>query len=102
MHRSFRAYDLAVQFYRQSKSVKLPQFLRVQLLRASSSVALNLLEGNAKSSVDDRCRFFEIALGSLRESTAICDLEPAACASLRTIGDQLGATIYCLIRSLRR
>jgi four helix bundle protein len=102
MENRLRTYDLAVQFYRHCKAVKLPQFLRQQLLRASSSVALNLLEGNAKSSLDDRCRFFEIALGSLRESTAICDLEPTSCQSIRPIADQLGASLFCLIRALRK
>ncbi len=40
--RNFRTYDLAVQFYRATKSMELPGHLRSQLLRAASSVVLNL------------------------------------------------------------
>ena len=98
--RNFRTYDLAVSYYYQAKLVSLPAFLRTQLLRCTSSVALNLLEGNAKTSRADRRRFYEIALGSFRESLAVCDLEPKACAKLLAHADQLGASLYCLVRSL--
>ncbi len=45
-----------------------------QLDRASTSIPLNLAEGNAKFSKADRARFFEIARGSTVESAACLDV----------------------------
>ncbi len=42
--------------------------------RASTSVALNIAEGNGKFSVRDRSRFFEIARGSALECAACLDV----------------------------
>ena len=77
-----RSFHLAVQFYQHAEGLKLPHHLKEQLLRAASSVALNLSEGTGKLSKKDRCRFFQIALGSVRECQAI--------QSLGTEGFRLG------------
>jgi four helix bundle protein len=45
-----------------------------QLDRASTSVPLNIAEGNGKFSFPDRCRFFEIARGSAVECAACLDV----------------------------
>ena len=45
-----------------------------QLDRASTSVPLNIAEGNGKYSVKDRCRFFDTALGSTLECAAGLDV----------------------------
>ncbi len=45
-----------------------------QLDRASTSVPLNIAEGNGKFSMKDRCRFFEIARGSAVECAACLDV----------------------------
>ncbi|MCF3651360.1 four helix bundle protein [Synoicihabitans lomoniglobus] len=45
-----------------------------QLDRASTSVVLNLAEGNGKRSHPDRCRFFDIARGSAVECAACLDV----------------------------
>ena len=45
-----------------------------QIDRASTSVPLNIAEGNGKYSVKDRCRFFDIALGSTLECAACLDV----------------------------
>jgi four helix bundle protein len=47
---------------------------RDQLDRASTSVVLNLAEGNGKRSPLDRCRYFDIARGSGVESAACLDV----------------------------
>jgi hypothetical protein len=57
---------------------RLPGSLKDQWARASSSVALNLNEGWGRRTKKDRERFFQIALGSIRECQAINDLEPKA------------------------
>lgn len=47
---------------------------RDQLDRASTSIPLNLAEGNGKRSYPDRCRFFDMARGSTLECAACLDV----------------------------
>jgi|SRR5665213_599152 len=55
---------------------KLPKSIAVrdQLDRASTSISLNLAEGNGKFTSPDRCRFFDIARGSALECAAALDI----------------------------
>jgi four helix bundle protein len=55
---------------------KLPKSIAVhdQLDRASTSIVLNLAEGNGKFTSPDRCRFFDIARGSALECAAALDV----------------------------
>lgn len=48
--------------------------VRDQLDRASTSISLNLAEGNGKFTGPDRCRFFDIARGSALECAAGLDV----------------------------
>jgi len=45
-----------------------------QLDRASTSISLNIAEGNGKFASKDRCRFFDIAHGSALECAAGLDV----------------------------
>src|SRR4051794_37861106 len=45
-----------------------------QIDRASTSIALNIAEGNGKYAPKDRCRFFDIAHGSALECAAALDV----------------------------
>ena len=45
-----------------------------QLDRASTSIPLNIAEGNGKYTSADRCRFFDIARGSALECAACLDV----------------------------
>ena len=45
-----------------------------QLDRASTSISLNIAEGNGKYTLKDRCRFFDIAHGSALECAAGLDV----------------------------
>jgi len=92
----FRTYQLAVQFHRSCQAIRLPGYLKDQLLRASSSVALNLSEGSAKPTRRDQLKFFFIALGSIRECQTALDLAPHAPAELIRMADQLGGGVYRL------
>lgn len=47
---------------------------RDQLDRASTSIVLNLAEGNGKFTPADRCRFFDISRGSALECAAALDV----------------------------
>ena len=93
---NFRTYQLAVEFYRQCERLKAPGHIKSQLLRSSSSIALNLAEGSAKPTNGDKRRFYSIALGSLRESQAALDLANTASPSLIKTANILGAYIFKL------
>ncbi len=83
------------------KSLKVPRFLREQLLRASSSVALNVAEGSGKRTPKDQSHFYTIALGSLRECQAILELERVDNPELKDLTNQLGAMLFKLSRCHR-
>ena len=77
-HEKLRAYQEALRFIAWLDPLieKLPAKLaaRDQLDRASTSIALNLAEGNGKRSYPDRCRYFDIARGSVVECAACLDV----------------------------
>ncbi len=97
---NFKAYDLAVRFYREADQLNGPPHLIDQLKRASSSAVLNLSEGSAKPTRKDRVKFYFIALGSQRECAAILDLLNAA-EPKRQLCRELGACVYRLATSPR-
>ena len=100
MLHSFRTYQLSLQLYKHCKVVKLPYSLRDQLIRASSSICLNLSEGSAKPTSKDRKRFYAIAFGSLREVQCLMEMESKLLAPLPALADQLAAHLYKLTRSI--
>jgi four helix bundle protein len=97
--KSFRTLDLSVEFYEMSERSDIKGNLRDQLLRAASSIALNLSEGNAKYTVKDKRRFFQMAYGSLRECQTIFKLTKIEDKELHEIADRLGAHLYRLLKS---
>jgi four helix bundle protein len=97
MLQHFKTYKIAVEFQHQVRSTQFPDYLKDQILRASSSVALNLAEGSGRSTHKDQLRFFHQAMGSLRESQAALDLAPRPYPHLVEMADQLGASLYRLI-----
>ena len=99
MRKNFRTYYLAVEFYRECAPLKLPRHLKDQLLRASSSIVLNLSEGSGKRTRKDQRKYFHQAFGSLRETQAIFDLAPNEDCKLEKLADILAAHVYRLIKS---
>ncbi len=95
----FKTYQLATQFYRNSKKLHLKEPHRSQFRRAVSSIVLNLAEGSAKPTAKDRRKFYYISLGSLREVQAILDLEFVGCMELAKQADKLGAFLYKLCKN---
>jgi four helix bundle protein len=77
-HEKLRAYQESLAFAAWVGPVidRLPAKLsaRDQLDRASTSLVLNLAEGNGKRSHPDRCRYFDIARGSAVECAACLDV----------------------------
>ena len=92
----FRTYKLAVDFHHQCRSAQLPDYLKDQILRASSSVALTLAEGSGRSTAKDQLRFFHMAMGSIRECQSVLDLAPRRYPELIQSADILGAHLYRL------
>ncbi len=99
--KNFRTYDLAKDFYRTIETLSVPRHLRDQLLRASSSIALNLAEGAGRDSKPDQRRFFSIAMGSFRESKAILELLSITETEILELADKLGAHLFRLVQNTR-
>jgi len=97
MKHNFRAYELAVTVYKEIKHIPAPKHLKDQLLRASSSVPLNLAEGAAKPTPRDQKRFYAIAFGSLRETQCIVNLLEVRNEQLLDRLDHLAAMLYKLV-----
>jgi four helix bundle protein len=77
-HEKLKVYQDALRFVAWIDPLleRLPAKLAAkdQLDRASTSVVLNLAEGNGKRSHPDRCRYFDIARGSAVECAACLDV----------------------------
>jgi four helix bundle protein len=99
MLKDFRTYQLATQFYRLCNEMTLPRHLRDQLLRAASSVCLNLAEGSAKPTKKDQVRFYFIAFGSLRGCQAVLSLSGCLDSDALDLADHVGACLYRLTRA---
>ncbi len=97
--KTFRTLDLAIEFYGKVEEQKMTGNLRDQLLRAASSISLNLSEGNAKSSVKEKKRFYQIAYASLKECQTILKLSKIADTEIIQMADHLGASVYKLMKS---
>lgn len=77
-HEKLQVYQEAIAFIAWLSPI-MEATLRVgdvkdQLDRASTSIVLNLAEGNGKYSPKDRCRYFDSAHGSTLESAAALDI----------------------------
>ena len=79
-----------------------------QLDRASTSIPLNIAEGNGKFTTKDRCRYFDIARGSSLECAACLDvlvrreaLEASAADEAKALLIEIVSMLVGLIRSQR-
>jgi four helix bundle protein len=77
-HEKLKVYQTAIQFivWLQPILESIPKKHAVhdQIDRSSTSIALNIAEGNGKYTGKDRCRYFDIARGSALESSAALDI----------------------------
>ena len=98
MLQNFKTFNLSVELYHECAKLKLPRHLKDQLLRSSSSVSLNLAEGYGKRTYKDQRKYFQISMGSLRESQAVlilADINPES--KIYKLSDHIGACLYKLI-----
>jgi four helix bundle protein len=109
-HEKLTVYQRSLGFVAWAEDLlaELPKSLAAhgQLDRASTSIPLNIAEGNGKHTPTDRCRFFDIARGSALESSACLDvlvakkrLEPAAVAEGKAMLLDVVSMLVGLIRS---
>jgi four helix bundle protein len=95
MLKKFKTYQHSIEFYHKCEKIKCPTHLKDQLLRAASSISLNLSEGSAKPTPKDRKKFYYISMGSLRECQTLFDL-----MALEDSLDLMGAQLYKLLKSI--
>lgn len=98
---TFRTLELAIEFYQLSQKIEVTGHLREQLNRASSSISLNLAEGNARYSYKDKARIYQIAYGSFRECQTILRLADVTDEKLLAVSEHLGISLYKLIEAIR-
>jgi four helix bundle protein len=102
-HEKLRAYQGALRFVGWAGPVieSLPQRLaaRDQLDRASTSVVLNIAEGNGKRHPRDRCRYLDIARGSAVECAACLDVLVVR-KHLSTVAAEEGKVVLLAIVSM--
>jgi len=78
-HEKLRVYQSALNFiewtevFFESNARKKISVLD-QLERTSTSIALNIAEGNGKFTPNDKCKFFDIARGSVFECASCLDV----------------------------
>ena len=96
---NFRTLDLATEFYGRVRKLKIEGHLRDQLMRGSTSIALNLSEGNAKFSINEKKRFYQMAYASQKECQTIMKLLEIEDQELLKTLDHLGASLFKLLRS---
>lgn len=77
-HEKLAAYQLSIELVAWVTDIleNIPKSLAVcdQLDRASTSIPLNIAEGNGKFTPPDRCRYFDNARGSALECAAALDV----------------------------
>ena len=77
-HEKLDVYREAIEFVSWVDKLleRVPKSLAVhnQLDRASTSIPLNIAEGNGKYTAADRCRYFDISRGSALECAACLDV----------------------------
>ncbi len=77
-HEKLNVYQQSIEFVAWAdellESVPKGNAVHNQLDRASTSIPLNIAEGNGKHTPADRCRFFDTARGSALECAACLDV----------------------------
>ena len=98
-HEKLDAYREAINFCgwvgEFLASISAKSAAKDQLDRASTSIPLNIAEGNGKFSARDRARFFEMARGSALECAACLDV---LIARKLTTGEKVTASKEQLVR----
>ena len=77
-HEKLKVYQKSLEFSGwvtdNIREIQIKNSIIDQLDRASSSIALNIAEGNGKFTGRDRCRYLDIARGSALECSSCLDI----------------------------
>jgi four helix bundle protein len=77
-HEKLKVYQAPLEFVTWTtdllSKLEFKAAIKDQLDRASTSVPLNIAEGNGKFAIRDRCRFLDFARGSALECAACLDV----------------------------
>jgi len=77
-HEKLNVYQASLKFVTWAteliSNVQVKAAVKDQLGRASTSVPLNIAEGNGKFAIRDRCRYLDFARGSALECAACLDV----------------------------
>ncbi len=109
-HEKLKVYQQSIAFVAWATDIleAIPKSLSAhdQLDRASTSIPLNIAEGNGRSTPPDRCRFFDHARGSGLECAACLDvlvakrkLDPAVATAGKAILIEVVSMLFGLIRA---
>lgn len=114
-HRKLHVFQLAdkliLDLYRDTSSFPIAERfgLQSQLRRAAVSIAVNLVEGCARRTHGDYCRFVDAAFASSREcdylisiAARLALLEPSTAKTLARQSNQLCASLMLLRKSLEK
>ena len=98
---NFRTLNIADELYGMisDSSEEFKLFLKDQLLRASSSVVLNLVEGNARRTSKDKRRFYNYAYASAKEVKAGLRLAGLCDKKVYELCDRVCASTFKLQRA---
>lgn len=98
---NFKTLELAIEFHELVQELNLKGHLRDQLLRAASSIALNLSEGNARYSPKEKKRFYNTAYASSQECKTVFKLAKVDDHDVIDLADKLAAWLYNLSKSVK-
>ncbi|MAZ49452.1 MAG: hypothetical protein CME65_12905 [Halobacteriovoraceae bacterium] len=101
MSKNFRTYELAMDFYKECRKIKLNGAMKNQFERASLSIVLNLSEGSGKPTRKDRARFYFIAYGSLKETCSQSGRNLIPSQNLRPTSYHLEISLFLISRFLK-
>ena len=112
-HRTLKAFhmadEFAIQVYKATRTFHPDERfgIRAQIRRAAMSVPTNIVEGCARDSDREHRRFYEIALGSARESIYLIGLaarlemmDRGTAEALAADGDRVARTLAALRKSI--
>ena len=108
-HERLTVYQRSLEFVRWAGTAleRIPArtSARDQLDRASTSIPLNIAEGNGRHTAADRCRFLDTARGSALECAAVQDVlvarEVLAKAEVEVPKGQLAEVVSMLVGLIR-
>lgn len=97
---NFRTLYFADELYCAVEKLQMRYVLKDQVIRAASSVVLNLAEGNARRTKKDQRRLYNYAYSSAKEVKAVLALAEVQDLKLIDLSDKVCACTFKLCRAL--